>query len=161
VFKNPVVVLLFLVLLCFGAAFLGSMLTVDSVKNWYTELRKPALTPPGWVFGPVWSILYLLMAISAWLVWRQAGIAGARLALGLFVLQLALNVLWSGIFFGLHRPGMALAEIMVLEAAIIVTAIQFSFFSRPAFWLMVPYIVWVGFATFLNLRIWQLNARPA
>jgi translocator protein len=161
VFKNPFVVLLFFVLLCFGAAFLGSMLTVDSVKNWYTGLRKPALTPPGWVFGPVWSILYLLMAISAWLVWRQAGIAGARLALGLFALQLALNVLWSGIFFGLHRPGMALAEIMVLEAAIIATAIQFSFVSRPAFWLMVPYIVWVGFAMFLNLRIWQLNARPA
>lgn len=160
-FKNPTLALLFFIVLCFAAAWLGSALTADSVRTWYTGLRKPWLTPPGWVFGPVWSILYLLMAISAWLVWREAGMSGARPAFALFFLQLALNVLWSGIFFGLHRPGVALAEIVVLEIAIIATAIQFSRFSRPAFWLMVPYIVWVGFATFLNLRIWQLNARPA
>ena len=153
--------LLFLIVLCFSAAWLGSALTAESVRTWYAGLRKPLLTPPGWVFGPVWSVLYLLMAISAWLVWREAGVSGARPAFALFLAQLALNVLWSGIFFGLHRPGVALAEIIVLEIAIIATAIQFSVFSRAAFWLMVPYIVWVGFAAFLNLRIWQLNARPA
>ena len=160
-FKNPALALAFFIALCFTAALLGSALTANSVKTWYAGLHKPQLNPPGWIFGPVWSVLYLLMAISAWLVWREAGMSGARPAFALFFLQLALNVLWSGIFFGLQRPGAALAEIVVLEIAIIATAVQFSFFSQTAFWLMVPYIVWVGFATFLNLRIWQLNARPA
>lgn len=159
--KHPALALLFFIFLSFGAAFLGSALTADSVRTWYVGLRKPSLTPPSWVFGPVWSLLYLLMAISAWLVWRGAGFSGARPAFALFFMQLAFNVLWSAIFFGLHRPGVALAEIVVLEIAIIATAVQFSYFSRTAFWLMVPYIVWVAFATFLNLRIWQLNARPA
>ena len=150
--------LLFFVLTCFGAATAGSAFTSSSLSTWYAHLRKPALNPPGWTFGLVWSVLYSLMAVSAWLVWRSAGWNGARYALVLFFLQLALNVAWSYLFFGLHSPGAALAEIFILLAAIVGTAIAFLPYSRIAFWLMLPYAAWVSFAIYLNFQIWQLNS---
>ena len=142
----------------FGAAGLGSVLTTPSISGWYSALRKPSWTPPNWLFGPVWAALYLGMAIAAWLVWRRAGVSAAKLALTLFVLQLVLNVGWSAIFFTLHIPGFAFAEILLLWLLILATAASFWPASRAAAWLMVPYLSWVGFAAALNYAIWRLNA---
>ena len=149
------------VVICFGAAAVGSLFTASSVRTWYPGLLKPAGTPPSWVFGPVWSILYLLMATAAWLVWRQRAVEDVRLTLGLFFGQLVLNAAWSFVFFGLRRPGAALVEILVLLAAIVLTATRFGMVSRLAFWLMAPYVAWVAYATFLNFGIWNLNRGAA
>jgi tryptophan-rich sensory protein len=143
---------------CFGAAGIGSMLTTPSIGGWYATLAKPAWSPPNWVFGPVWSLLYLAMAIAAWLVWRRIGFPRAASALNLFAIQLVLNVCWSAIFFGAHRPGMAFAEILLLWLAILATMVAFRSFSRAAAWLMAPYLLWVAFAAALNFSIWRLNA---
>jgi len=143
--------------ICFAVGASGSIFTARSVKTWYPGLLKPTGTPPHWVFGPVWSILYLLMATAAWLVWRQRIHENVWLALALFMVQLILNGLWSLVFFGLRRPGAALAEIIFLLAAIVMTSVRFATFSRPAFWLMTPYCVWVLYASYLNFGIWHLN----
>jgi benzodiazapine receptor len=144
--------------ICFGAAGLGSLFTTPSIENWYVTLRKPPWTPPNWVFGPVWTVLYLGMAIAAWLVWRKAGVSGGKLALTFFALQLALNVCWSAIFFGAHMPGYAFAEIVLLWLLIMATVVAFWSVSRAAGWMMVPYLLWVAFAGVLNYAIWRLNA---
>jgi tryptophan-rich sensory protein len=145
------------VLICFAAAGIGSMLTAPHIGGWYATLRKPSWTPPNWVFGPVWSTLYFMMAIAAWLVWRKHGFSGAPFALTLFAVQLALNVTWSGLFFALQRPGAAFAEIVLLWCAIAATTISFWRLSPTAGWLMSPYWVWVTYAAALNLTIWRLN----
>jgi translocator protein len=144
--------------LCFSAAALGSIWTATSVRTWYVQLRKPSFNPPSWVFGPVWSALYLMMALSAWLVWRDAGWSAPRAAFVLFFIQLGLNLAWSGLFFGIHRPGLAFIDILALLAAIVATAIMFRHFSNSAFWLMIPYALWVSFASLLNFEIWRLNS---
>lgn len=144
--------------ICFGAAGIGSMLTAPSIGGWYAELAKPVWTPPNWVFGPVWSLLYFAMAIAAWLVWRGTGFPHAASALNLFAAQLVLNVCWSAIFFGAHRVGLAFAEILLLWLMILATMIAFRPFSRLAAWLMAPYLLWVAFASALNFSIWRLNA---
>jgi benzodiazapine receptor len=143
---------------CFGSAALGSLLTQPSLGNWYAQLGKPAWTPPNWVFGPVWSALYLSMALAAWLIWRNAGISGARLPLTLFGFQLGLNVLWSAVFFGMRLPGIACLEIVALWLAITATTAVFWRRNRTAAMLMVPYLAWVTFAGVLNAAIWSLNA---
>jgi translocator protein len=143
---------------CFGAAGIGSMLTTPSIGGWYAALARPAWTPPNWVFGPVWSLLYLAMAVAAWLVWRRAGFSGSGLALTLFAAQLAVNVCWSAIFFGAHRPGLAFAEIILLWFLILATMFAFRPLSRAAVWLMAPNLLWVAFAATLNFSIWRLNA---
>lgn len=145
------------VAITFGAAAIGGWFTGSSVKTWYPGLLKPAGTPPSWVFGPVWSILYLLMATAAWLVWQERHSHDVWLPLGLFFGQLVLNAAWSLIFFGLQRPDLALVEILILLVAIVLTAISFSEYSRDAFWFMTPYLGWVGYATYLNLGLWRLN----
>lgn len=147
--------------ICFAVAAIGSVFTAGSVKTWYPGLLKPAGTPPSWVFGPVWSTLYLLMATSAWLVWRQRDHEDVGLALTLFAAQLVLNGLWSYLFFGLRRPGAALIEIIVLLLAISATAVRFSEHSRLAFWLLTPYLAWVTYASYLNFGIWRLNKGAA
>jgi tryptophan-rich sensory protein len=141
--------------LSFGAAYIGSRFPVD---DWYAELSKPSWNPPNWLFGPVWSVLYLLMAIAAWLVWREGGLAGAAVPLGLFVVQLALNAAWSWIFFGRHELGLALIEILVLWAAIVATMIAFWRVRPLSGILLVPYLLWVTFAAFLNFTLWRLNS---
>lgn len=146
---------------CFTVAASGSVFTASSVKTWYPRLLKPAGTPPPWVFAPVWSILYLLMAAAAWLVWRQRFHEDVWRALTLFMVQLILNGLWSLVFFGLRRLGAALVEIIVLLAAITMTAMWFAEFSRLAFWLMTPYCAWVLYASYLNFGIWRLNKGAA
>ena len=144
------------VAVCFLAAAIGSWFT-GSVKSWYPTLLKPAGTPPAWVFGPVWSTLYLLMGTAAWLVWRQRSPSEVTLALTLFFAQLALNATWSYVFFGLRRPGLALLDVVALLAAIIATMTSFVPLSRLEFWLMTPYVASVSYATFLNFGIWRLN----
>ena len=143
--------------ICFAVAATGSVFTARSVKTWYPALLKPAGTPPPWIFGPVWSLLYLLMAVAAWLVWRQRIHQDVWLALVWFMAQLILNGLWSFVFFGLRRPGAALVEIMVLFGVIAATAMRFAEFSRLAFWLMTPYGAWVLYASYLNFGIYRLN----
>jgi translocator protein len=143
---------------CFAAAGIGSLMTTSSIGGWYAALAKPAWTPPNWVFGPVWSLLYLAMAVAAWMVWRQVGFPRAASALNLFAVQLVLNVCWSAIFFGAHRPGLAFVEILLLWLLILATMVAFRLLSRAAAWLMAPYLLWVAFAAALNLSIWRLNA---
>lgn len=142
---------------CFTAAGLGAAVTATSVGGWYQTLAKPGWNPPDWLFGPVWTALYFLMAVAAWLVWRRGGWTPARGPLGLFGLQLLLNVGWSAIFFGLRSPGFAFLEIVVLWLAIAATAIGFKSKSSLAALLLVPYLAWTSFAVVLNLAIWRLN----
>ncbi len=141
-------------LLCFASAAGGA---VFMPGEWYASLHKPAWNPPGWIFGPAWTTLYAMMAVAAWLVWQRGGFAAQRRPLGLFLAQLALNALWTPLFFGLRQPGMAFAEILVLWLAIGATLLAFRRVSRAAAWLLVPYLAWVSFAAALNGTIWRLN----
>ena len=141
----------------FTAAAIGGTATSRAVRDWYPTLVKPAWNPPAWLFGPVWTVLYIAMAVAAWLVWRRVGWAGARLALTLFMVQLTLNAAWSIIFFGLRNPGAAFAEVVVLWAAILGTLVLFWQVSVPAGILFIPYLTWVSFAAVLNFSIWRLN----
>jgi benzodiazapine receptor len=125
--------------------------------EWYARLVKPSWTPPSSVFAPVWSTLYILMGVAAWLVWRRVGFAGAPVALALFGFQLVLNALWSYLFFGLHRPAIAFVDIVVLWLAILATTIGFWRVSVPAGVLLLPYLCWVTLASALNLQLWRLN----
>src|SRR6187455_3253523 len=123
--------------LSFGAASLGGLFMPD---EWYATLKKPSWNPPGWIFGPVWTVLYTMMAVAAWLVWQRGGFVAQRRSLGLFLVQLALNAAWTPLFFGLHRPGLAFAEIVCLWLAIAATLVAFRPVSRVAAWLLVPYL---------------------
>ena len=143
---------------CLGVGALGAVATGKSVRDWYPSLRRPSGTPPGWVFGPVWTALYVLMAISAWLVWRDYG-WGARAALLIFCAQLALNLTWSGIFFGARLPGFALFEIVVLWLAILFNMFVFYALKPASAYLLLPYLLWVMYAAYLNCGIWLLNRR--
>jgi len=143
--------------ICFGAVFLGSIFTTPSIPTWYASLAKPSWTPPDWLFGPIWSALYLMMALAAWLVWRRGGLAAAALPITLFMVQLVLNVTWSILFFGLRMPGVAFGEIVVLWLAILATLIAFWRSTTVAGYLLLPYLIWVAFAAVLNFELWQLN----
>jgi tryptophan-rich sensory protein len=138
----------------FGAAAFGAQFAPG---EWYAGLEKPPWNPPNWLFGPVWTMLYLLMAVSGWLVWKTAGWRGGATALGCFAVQLLLNAAWSWIFFGLHRPGLAFGEIVVLWCAIAATIVLFWRVRPLSGALLLPYLLWVSFAAILNLRLWQLN----
>jgi tryptophan-rich sensory protein len=159
--NNPWLTFALFLGMCFSVAAIGSVWTSASVRTWYVQLQKPSFNPPSWVFGPVWSALYFMMAMSAWLVWRHAGWSAPRVAFVLFFIQLGLNLAWSGLFFGLHRTGLAFVDILALLAAVVATAIVFHTFSKAAFWLMVPYALWVMFASLLNFEIWRLNSGPS
>ena len=156
--NNALVLILFL-FICLGAGSLAGFLTARGVREWYPTLRKPPGTPPGFVFGPVWTFLYLLMAISAWLVWRDYGWRGGGPALALFFGQLALNMAWSGIFFGARLPGVAFAGIAILWLAILFNIVVFHWLTPLAALLLVPYLAWVTYASYLNFGVWWLNRR--
>jgi translocator protein len=141
--------------LCFAVAAIGGAVTRSSVDTWYATLAKPAFTPPDWVFAPVWTALYAIMALAAWLVWRRVGWQGG--AMYLFFAQLALNLLWSILFFGLQLVGLALVDIVVLVVLIALTAVAFWRVDRRAGLLLVPYLLWVLYATALNGAIWRMN----
>lgn len=149
--------LVLFVLICLGAGGLGAVATTPEIDGWYRTVAKPEWNPPDWVFGPVWTTLFVLMGISAWLVWKPAGFKYAATPLSLFALQLILNVAWSWIFFGLHQIGWAAVEIVILWMAILATTIAFFRRSKSAGWLLVPYLSWVTFASLLNFTIWRLN----
>ena len=153
---KPWLVLILFFAVCLGAGGLGSFFTANSVRDWYPRLRKPPGTPPSWVFGPVWTTLYVLMAISAWLVWREYG-RGALPALLIFFAQLALNVAWSGIFFGSRMPGVAFLEIVILWLAIAFNIFVFYGLLPIAAAILLPYLMWVTYAAYLNFGIWRLN----
>lgn len=143
--------------LCLGVAGLGGAITASSVGTWYQTLQKPSFNPPDWIFAPVWTTLYALMAIAAWRVWRRAGFTSGRNALLLFAGQLGLNLAWSYLFFGLRRIDLALIEIVILLLAIAMNAILFWRIDRWAGALFVPYLGWVAFAAVLNGALWLLN----
>ncbi|MBN2250633.1 MAG: tryptophan-rich sensory protein [Candidatus Altiarchaeota archaeon] len=146
------------ILACLAAGFIGSIFTAEAIPTWYASINKPELSPPNWVFAPVWSTLYVLMGVSAYLVWKKGlGSRGVKTALLAFVIQLALNAAWSFIFFGMRNPFLAFVEIIALWVSIAATILLFYRISRPASYLLVPYIVWVSFAAYLNYAIWQLN----
>lgn len=142
-------------LLCFAAASLGALFPPGA---WYAALQKPSWNPPGWIFGPVWSALYTMMAVAAWLAWQRGGFAAQGRALGAFLAQLALNALWTPLFFGLHWPGVAFAEIVLLWLAIAWTIALFWRVQRAAAYLLLPYLAWVSFAAVLNGALWRLNS---
>ena len=140
--------------LSFAAAAIGAFFLPG---EWYARLQKPAWSPPNWIFGPVWTALYAMMGIAAWLVWRRGGFDGQRVALSLFLLQLLLNALWSPLFFGLRNPALAFVDIALLWLAVMGTVIAFWRANSFSGGLLVPYLAWVTFASALNFAIWRLN----
>lgn len=156
---NSLVFLLGFVVASFCAGATG---LIFRPGNWYRQLKKPLWRPPDWLFAPVWTVLYASIALSGWLVWQEeAGTAGAALPLGVYAVQLLLNAAWTPIFFGLHRLGLAVIEIIVLLASILATIILFFPISAVAAYLLVPYFAWVSFAAALTFAIWRRNRASA
>ena len=149
--SSPAILAIFFAI-CLAVSGAGALFTAGSVQEWYPVLQKPAWTPPSWLFGPVWTILYMMMAVAAWLVWRRRESVPVRGALGLFFIQLGINAAWSPLFFGLQNPLAGLLDIVLL-----VTIISFRKISFTAAALLVPYWLWVSYATVLNFAIWNLN----
>ncbi|MFA6295394.1 MAG: TspO/MBR family protein [Candidatus Paceibacterota bacterium] len=155
---NNTIKLIIAIVLSELAGIIGSVFTSPSIGGWYAGLVKPVLNPPSWIFGPVWTTLFVLMGIAAFLVWKRGlDQKGVKVALGIFIVQLVLNTFWSIIFFGLHSPLGALIEIVFLWLAIVATIIAFAKVSKTAAWLLAPYILWVSFAMYLNYQIFLLN----
>lgn len=149
---NKFLKLLLSIIICEGAGLIGSIFTFNSVNTWYVNLNKPFFNPPSWIFAPVWTILYLLMGVSLYLVWGTK-----KVNLKWFWIQLALNSLWSIIFFGFKNPMFAFVEIILLWLAITLTIRNFWKYNKIASWLLLPYLLWVTFASILNLSIVLLN----
>jgi len=155
---RDIVKLVVSIVACQCAGLIGSVFTTPAIPTWYATLDKPFFTPPSWLFAPAWITLYLLMAVAAFLVWRKGlGEEGVRCALILFLVQLVLNALWSVVFFGLQSPLYGMVVILALWVAILLTIIKFFRLSVAAGSLMLPYILWVSFASTLNIAIWLLN----
>ena len=144
------------VVVTFAFAAIGTLATTSGLDPWYADLEKPSWTPPSWLFSPVWTALYIAMAVAAWRVWSAAG-PRAWPALVVYMVQLALNAAWSVLFFGLENPAAAAVDIVALLLAIVATMVMFARHDRVAVYLLVPYLLWTGFATALNLSIWSLN----
>jgi tryptophan-rich sensory protein len=143
--------------LCLAVGLTGSLFT-SSVSSWYQNLNKPFFNPPNWVFGPVWTALYIMMGISAFLIWQKGlNIHTVKIALLFFIIQLLLNAIWTPLFFGLKSPTLAFADIILLWFAIVVTMVKFYSISKPASFLLIPYLLWVTFASVLNFSIVLLN----
>lgn len=142
---------------CFGAGAVGGLFTATSVNSWYPGLSRPAFAPPNWVFAPVWNILYLLMAVSLYFVWSSDGQKTKKRALMVFAFQLVLNMTWSAVFFGLRSPAGGFLVILILIAAILCNIFLFGRISRKSAMLLLPYLCWVSFASYLNYGYWILN----
>ena len=157
---NNFVKLLVSIIVCELAGLIGSIFTMPAIPTWYAGLQKAALNPPSWVFGPVWTTLFALMGIAFFIVWKNRtnkNKAAVKTAFAIFAGQLLMNILWSILFFGLQSPGSALLEVIGFWLMILVTIIAFSKVSKAAAWLLLPYILWVSFATYLNYAVWMLN----
>jgi tryptophan-rich sensory protein len=151
-----------LLILCIAipllAGAIGSVFTMEAIPTWYATLQKPSFTPPAWVFGPVWTVLYILMGIALFLVVRGGmGTAPVRQAAGFFAAQIIVNTLWSFLFFGMRSPLLGLVNIVLLDILVAMTTLTFYRVSRPAAWLLVPYLCWACFATAVNAAVWVLN----
>ena len=142
---------------CVGGGALVGVATAGGDSAWYQSLAKPSWTPPGWVFGPVWTTLYVAMGVAAWRIWRAGGWNLHRAALAVFVSQLALNFAWSFVFFGAQQVGWALVDIAALWVSIVLTIRLFGRIDRGAAWLLTPYLAWVSFAAALNAAIYRLQ----
>lgn len=153
--KNLVSLIVFLAI-CLGIAAVAGLITAPNIPTWYEALAKPSFTPPNGIFGPVWTVLYILIAISGWMVWRKIGFSPDR-PLMIYGLQLALNFVWSFVFFGAHLIGLAVVDIVLLWLAIIWNITLFWRVDRIAAALLLPYLAWVSFASALNIAVWQLN----
>ena len=151
---KPIYALFLFLLIIFIIAFTGSQFQAG---DWYESLRKPAFNPPSWIFGPVWTILYIMIAISGWLVWKDAGFTIARSAFITYGIQLILNATWSALFFGLHKPGIAFVGILALWFFILLNILAFWRINRTAGILLIPYHAWVTFAAVLNGTLWFMN----
>jgi len=156
-FKKSILPLLISILIVFSFGFIGSLFTTSSITNWYAFINKPLFSPPNWIFGPVWTLLYILMGVSAFLIWQKRDNLKTKPALIFYGIQLILNALWSIIFFGMHNPGLALLEIVILWLFILITLIKFYKINKTAGLLFIPYLAWVSFASILNYAIWMLN----
>jgi tryptophan-rich sensory protein len=143
-------------LVSFAAAALGAIASSDA-GAFYEQLARPPWAPPAWLFAPVWSLLYLLMGIAAWRVWRERGLRGTRIALSLFIIQLGANALWTWLFFAWRQGALAFLEILLLWALLVATVVAFSRLSRLAGALLIPYLLWVSFACALTYAVWQRN----
>jgi len=154
-FKKPWL-LVGCIALCLAVGLIGSLFTITGVGSWYSHLARPSFSPPNWLFGPVWTLLYILMGISLYLV-ITAKKKNKQAAYYIFAVQLVLNLFWSILFFGMEMPLLAFIEILLLWVSILATIILFSRISRPAAWINLPYLCWVSFATLLNLAIYLLN----
>ncbi len=162
---NNLLKLVTCVAVCEGAGIIGSIVTIPSIPTWYAGLVKPMLNPPAWVFGPVWTILYAMMGVSLFLFWEKLSVVRKnkkmmrvwQIGYGMFAVQLALNIRWSVIFFKLHNIGGAFIEIIFLWFAILATVFAFEKISRTAASLLLPYLLWVTFAAYLNFSLWMLN----
>jgi peptide-methionine (R)-S-oxide reductase len=155
-FKSKLSKILFSAITCLVLGSLSGILTIDSVTTWYPTINKPTWNPPSWIFGPVWTTLYIMMGVSFALVWHSKH-PERKQAMSLFVIQMMLNLLWTPIFFGLNLLGWSLIEIVVLFITLLVTIMKFSRINKTSAWLLVPYLLWVGFATVLTGSIWYLN----
>ncbi len=153
--------LIIFITLCFGSAAIGSYFTNLTVKTWYTTIRKPSWNPPNKVFAPVWSLLYLMMAVSGWLIWERMPTKGLDQSMMLFGIQLILNTAWSALFFGLRNPKLAFFEIIPLWVFILLTMLNFWSIYWLAGALFVPYLLWVSFAAFLNYTVWRMNIKTS
>lgn len=142
------------IILCLGVGVVSGVMTAGAMVDWYPSLNKPTFNPPSWIFAPVWTLLYIMMAVAAWRVWLAG--PSSKPALNLFFIQLVLNFLWSIFFFGLHSPALALIDIIAMWIIIALTTRAFFKIARPAGWLLVPYLAWVSFAVVLNANIWWL-----
>lgn len=157
---NKFILLIISIGVCFLAGAIGSVFTVSAIPTWYAALQKPAFSPPNWIFGPVWTGLYLLMGLSLYLVWSSHGKSKEkRVSLQLFFIQLMLNVLWSVVFFGFRSIFYAFVVILFLWLMILMTSLSFMKVSKVAGWLFLPYLLWVSFALLLNFSILILNSR--
>jgi len=154
---NPFALFISLVI-TLGIGFVASLVTRPQISGWYTTLAKPSFNPPPWLFAPVWTCIYIFIAIAAWLVWQQRdGSTNYLTARAVYVIQLALNFSWSIVFFGLHSIPGALLVIILLWLMIVLNVRWFGKFSKTASWLLLPYFLWVSFATLLNFSIYTLN----
>lgn len=152
-----VIGLLAALVLCYGAAALGGLFGAAGAEGWYAGLAKPSWTPPPWLFGPVWTILYAMMAVAVWLVWLQRRRQRVARPIVVFAVQLAFNAAWTPLFFGLHRPDLAFVDIVLLWLVLAVTVRLFLKHTVAAALLLIPYLLWVSFAAALNFAIWRLN----
>ena len=145
--------------LCLGAGQIGGLFTWSEIPTWYAGLKKPPFNPPGWLFGPVWTVLYIMMGIALYKIWRKPSVRmrSKNPAYGWFAVQLALNTAWSGVFFGLHSLSGGLAVLVALWLAIGGTVLTFRRFDTGAAWLLIPYWLWTTFAGYLNYMFWRLN----